>query len=290
MTIKRLEVAITAVHHGNYVVDTDDGLLIDKSVKFKVAFSLGSLEAGKTFKLRYLVERWTWFNDHCFGGQMKVPDFEITKNFKDIKLFGSWAPFLRVISMHPKLWSLKSESQLLGTLLHEMCHQYVGEVMDPYPKETAHGPIWQGTMRAVGMSPSAKSMVRHEDLRSLKEDKVVEKFETVRRRATFESFPASQLLTPAVLVNKARGRETQVMIIGGHSRTRVDHYSADMVPGFKEKDVPSATFNWFKVEDLYLPSDAVFQDDFPAAFKTPRAKQKATTIVAHLQANKPKTE
>lgn len=126
MTLSLIRI-VGSLSRGPITVDEAAGVLIP-NVKFPTTLSLGSIEGGgTTYKIKYLTERWNWFNTHLFGGVMKQPKFEITRSMPDIKQFGSWQPGTRILRMHPKLWALKSEAQCLGTLVHEMAHQYEGE-------------------------------------------------------------------------------------------------------------------------------------------------------------------
>ncbi len=282
MSITRIELS-APTRSAFLEVDEYDGVLI-KGVKFVTAFSLGQLEAGTQFKIKYLKERWAWFNDHCFGGVMKPPDsWEISKNFKDIKLFGSWNSFYRRIKMHPKLWQLKNESQCLGTLLHEMAHQYETEHEPRGQAEDAHGPTWQGIMRRVGLSPRAKWVGKQEDLRSIHEERVVQRMQRATRKATPELLVGEYNL--AVYVNMVKGRKTPLVIIGGFVRTPAEGWRTTFVPGFSDKVLTTNDlFRWYEVSNLYLPDVPEIQADFPKTLLSEKAKLFAKRIHAELTA------
>lgn len=283
MSIRQVEIA-DPTRSSLIVVDEFDGVLIP-NVKFPTAFSLGALEQGKTFKIKYLKERWTWFNDHCFGGDMKMPkEFDITKNFQDIKLFGSWTPSERKIKMHPKLWQLKDESQCLGTLAHEMAHQYVSEKYPEARREDAHGPTWKSVMTRIGLSPSAKWNGRQEDLRSLKEEKVVQRFSTTAPKVKVEKFTSPYNL--AVYVNTIKGRETPLVIVGGTMRTPEQHYRTNYVPGFSVKEISGLNFRWYEVANLYIPDQPKIDADFPKELLGKAARDRAEEIYRELEARK----
>ena len=281
MSIRELEIAEPI--RGPIDVDEYDGVLIP-NVKFPTAFSLGQLEGnGKTFKTKYLKERWHWFNNHCFGGVMKEPDvWEITKAFKDIKLFGSWTSSSRRIKMHPKLWELKDERQCLGTLLHEMAHQYVFEHEPWAAHEDSHGPSWQNAMIRLGMSKAAKWRGKQEDLQGQKERKVVERFQSTAPRANRTTF--KDAFNYGVLVNTVKGRETPLVIVGPNwFREPEQGFNGVYVPGFSVKEIGMSIFKWYNLEQLYKP-DLIEVEDFPAELKGEAAKRKVRHIVLTLEA------
>lgn len=283
MSIKQIELA-GPMHAPQIVADEYDGVLLP-DVKFPTAFSLGSLEQGKTFKIKYLTERWHWFNQHSFGGAMKLPnEFEITKNFKDIKLFGSWTPGKRLLKMHPKLWLLKSESQCLGTLLHEMAHQYVDEHIPDARREDPHGPTWKSVMTKIGLSPAAKWNGRHEDLRSIQEHRVVDRFRTTAPKVLLEQFVQPYNL--AVYVNTVKGRKTPLVVIGSYLREKSEGWRDTFVPAFSAKDATGDSFRWYELQFLYTPDKPEVDADFPKILLGNRAKEKAQQIFELLQARK----
>lgn len=281
MTIKRLAFAVTSnLSRGPIDVDAEAGVLIP-GVKFPTAFSLGAIEGtAKTYKVKFLKERWAWFNAQLFGGVMAEPNFVISKNFKDIKALGTYTSIIRELMIHPKLWDLKSESVILGTLVHEMAHQYEFEHEHRPPGEDVHGQTWQSIMARVGMPTRAKFLGKDKDsLMDHKERKVTERFDTVVQKAKLSDF--ERIKNFAMYVDKVRGRETPLIIVGPYHRSGS---TREYVPGFAKTEVNKSTFSWFDLTSVYIP-DKLQVMNFPAELLGAQADAKANAVSQYLTAD-----
>lgn len=138
-------------------MDESSGIEVDPEVKFKTTFSIARIDRGTAFKLRYLKERWVFFNKELFGNEMEIPKFVILKAFKNPKILGLWSSQDKTISVAHKVFTLENDKQLLGTLVHEMAHEYDSEVaktpMSELFRYRGHGPNWKHIMTSIGMPP-----------------------------------------------------------------------------------------------------------------------------------------
>jgi SprT-like family len=138
---------------GRYTVQPDSSVKIDKSVKFKVPWVSVQLSNSATIAHKYLEERWHWANIELFGGEMKMP----VLTMEDHKALGFWRSGDRKLNLQKKLFKLKTDEQILGTLFHEMAHQYEDEVAKTPWRErmqdAGHGPGWIDIMNKIGMPP-----------------------------------------------------------------------------------------------------------------------------------------
>lgn len=263
MTIRKRRV-LGSLSRGPIEVDKDAGILIP-GVKFNTAFSFGIL-GGKSFMVRYLVERWHWFNQHLFGNSMKLPNFEITKNFKEVKLLGSYTGGnIRLLRIHPKLFDLKTEATVLGTLAHEMAHQYEMEVTRRPLGEDSHGATWQRIMHSIGLPTGAMYTGGRQALQDRQEREAVER---LQRRASTLSFADLELGGNRLMyVNKITGKETPILAIGSEKYSRLESGDVTLL-GASVKDVEKGIFRWYRMMYLYK-LDALELKEYPTALKAP---------------------
>ncbi len=115
-------------------------------------------------KLVYLTYQWHKLNDLKFSGKLVLPKIRFLKQLSVDKFrrAGHWrGGSYRELAFNRRLF-LQAEFIVLMTLLHEMCHQYVDEVLHSKDRsEGGHGHEWQETMRNVGLVPSRYN--RHGD-------------------------------------------------------------------------------------------------------------------------------
>jgi hypothetical protein len=163
-------------------VDAEGGVTIPS--KLGSDYRLGRIEGAATdFKLRYLEERWHYFNKHLFGGSMRVPNFVISKAKRTL---GVWRAGKREFELGVRMFLLREDKETLNTIIHEMCHQYVSEVLKVRNLEemgpTGHGPAWQNTMAAVGL-PTGDKFEGHPDVITKKEvlDRRDEKIDLLKK-------------------------------------------------------------------------------------------------------------
>lgn len=281
MSIRRLEVA--TLSPGPITVDAHAGVLIP-GVKFPTPFTYAKIAPGLSFKVKYIEERWHWFNKHLFGGVMKPPlEIEITRNTGEIKTFGSWTSGYRLLKMHPKLWELKDESQALGTLVHEMAHQYEtehrprshDEILKGGADRGAHGPTWQAIMAEIGMPVDATYKGGRQALQTDSERRVVKRYENPYvRKAGPENLIEEQNLL--VHVDFVKGKETPVVIVGNRQRN-ITKWGL-CVPGFDAKDLKTRGWHWYPMSSLFVP-DKIQITDFPRALFSESASNMAYRIL-----------
>jgi hypothetical protein len=146
---------------------------------FKYSYSvcsIGGISNDDFYVTEYLKERWEFFNKHLYGGVMKCPPFKINRKKR---ILGLWRPYSHLMEFGKQMFDLggmTGEKDLLGTLVHEMAHQYVSEILHS-PEKDAHGPVWQHVMQSVGMTTDAKYTGPR-----LKTKKQIEREEEVRQR------------------------------------------------------------------------------------------------------------
>lgn len=148
---------------------------IPAAVKFKFYYSLCDLDTAETYRLSYMKERWDYFNKHLFGGVMKEPKFVVSKKKKSL---GVWYAGTKRMEFGTQMFRLPSETTFLGTMVHEMAHQYDSDVLHtPYHAATkGHGPSWMHIMESIGMISD-----RYYRGPKLKTVKVLEKEKDIRR-------------------------------------------------------------------------------------------------------------
>lgn len=123
--------------------------------EFRYTYELCSVDNSQQYITAYLVERWHFFNTHLYGGVMKVPPFRLNKRKR---ILGLWRPGAGVMEFGTQMFKLggqTGEKDLLGTLVHEMAHQYVSQIIHK-EEINPHGPVWQHVMQSIGMNTDAK--------------------------------------------------------------------------------------------------------------------------------------
>ncbi len=253
-----------SLSRGPIEVDKDAGILIP-GVKFSTAFSFGIL-GGKSFMIRYLIERWHWFNHNLFGNAMTLPNFEITKNFKDVKLLGSYTGGnVRLLRIHPKLFDLKTEATVLGTLAHEMAHQYEMEVTPKPRGEDSHGPTWQRIMHSIGLPTGATYTGGRQALQDRQEREAVERL--VRRSSSLSLSDLAPGGNHLMYVNKITGKETPILAIGDARYARNAEAAWPSLLGTSVHDAAKGIYRWYILGYLYK-LDALEVKTYPAALKS----------------------
>ncbi len=128
----------------------DGSIKLPDSVKFKTSFGLAKLDTGTRFKIKYIEERVSWFNDKCFSSS--IPELKIEIGASKSRL-GALKPFLKVLEISKFMFSIKDESHTLGTIAHELCHAYIDFVAfkDSFTKLDSHGVEWQSVMSSIGL-------------------------------------------------------------------------------------------------------------------------------------------
>lgn len=91
-------------------------------------------------KFLRVVDAWDYLNDVCFKGEMARPKIVVWaelhgfENGKKIPLDGAYS------IETSKIWLRHGSRHLLESLYHEMCHQFIGEILgDKYQK---HGELF----------------------------------------------------------------------------------------------------------------------------------------------------
>jgi hypothetical protein len=215
--------------------------------------------------VRYLTERWHWFNQHLFDHAMTLPNFEITKNFKEVKLLGSYTGgSIRLLKIHPKLFDLKTEATVLGTLVHEMAHQYEMEVTPKPSGEDSHGQTWQRIMHSIGLPTGAKYTGGRQSLQDRQEREAVEKLARRTSLLTFKDLaPGGNRL---MYVESLSGKETPILAIGEEKYSPVLHGVRKLL-GCSAKDAQKNVMNWYPLTRLYK-LDALEVRNFPEILKS----------------------
>lgn len=163
-------------------VDENGGVTIP--AKFGSDYRLCRIEGSATeFKMRYFKDRWVYFNKHLFGGSLREPIFVISKAKRTL---GVWRAGKRELELGVRMFLLREDKETLNTIAHEMCHQYVSEVIKPHSPEemgpTGHGPAWQRTMAGIGL-PIDDKFRGHSDIITKKEvlDRREEKLDLLKK-------------------------------------------------------------------------------------------------------------
>lgn len=106
-------------------------------------------------------QAYDYFNATLFAG--KLPLCLITLNRKS-KAYGYFSPdrFMsrgngseRVdeIALNPDTFEVRTDEQILSTLVHEMCHLWQQHLGDP-PRKFYHDKQWAAKMKEVGLQPT----------------------------------------------------------------------------------------------------------------------------------------
>ena len=157
MVAKPQEANIVLLHLANLssegiIVHEHGGVSVPSSVQFKTHYSVCSLDTAEAYRIEYLKERWHYFNKHLFGALLREPDFRVNNK---VKFLGLWFKGSRRIEVGKRMFKQPTEVNLLGTLVHEMAHQYNDEVLFSTDLD-GHGESWQHIMQSVGLTTDAK--------------------------------------------------------------------------------------------------------------------------------------
>lgn len=280
-TVKDKSATVASLSKGRMVVDLSSGITLDPPVKFKVPYSFCKIDKGTTFKLRYIVERWHWFNTELFGGQMKVPNIQVDKAFKNPKTLGFWRGSDRVLMMAHKMFTLPTDKQILGTLVHEMAHQYDFEILQTPWRERmikrGHGPSWDHVMQSVGMPADDKFAGDADELldekqkenldlrRGIKDPNDPGKSGTGSNKITVESLDGLEYL-PALYIN-GRGDSTPIILL---NKQMGGPGSGDLYRGFDKSDVKKDSWSYYRLANCIKPTTMQMKK-FPVEFKSVRA-------------------
>lgn len=143
---------------GIHPTDTAVTLRVGVPERFRLAGTDSSM-------LKHIEAVWEKANEVLFEGKMKKPRFSLLKgasasNFTKRGLW-SWNGDSGTLSISPHLYSTRREAFVVGTIVHEMCHQYNTEVdrlsREEMAVEAGHGPEWRRRMEIVGLVPSRYS-------------------------------------------------------------------------------------------------------------------------------------
>jgi hypothetical protein len=105
--------------------------------------------------LAELRRAWTDFNARHLGGRLQPPVLQIDRG--ELRL-GRWEPEARLLSLaHHHIWT-HAWDEVLGTLKHEMAHQYVDEVLGG--DERPHGPQFARACQLLGIDARASGTPR----------------------------------------------------------------------------------------------------------------------------------
>ena len=139
----------------HYLTTPDDGLILldTKSVKIRGQWSVARI-GGLVWYRRWLVNRWHVLNELMFGSQMKEPTDLVIGSRTTV--LGTWSPWKRQLLVSAVCFSHKTEEHALGTLAHEMAHQYESEHSPRPYGEDAHGQMWRNIMLSIGFSDRSK--------------------------------------------------------------------------------------------------------------------------------------
>ena len=139
----------------HYLTTSDDGLVLldTKSIPTRGQWSVVRI-GGPAWYRRWLVNRWNVLNELLFDSRMKEPTDLVIGSRTTV--LGTWSPWKRQLLVSAVCFSHKTEEHALGTLAHEMAHQYESE-HSPRPYcEDAHGQMWKNIMLSIGFSDRSK--------------------------------------------------------------------------------------------------------------------------------------
>jgi len=101
--------------------------------------------------LQKLRSEWQIVNKQCFAGRLTPPVLCIDRG--EVR-FGRWERVGRILGISEQhIWN-QPWDEVLGTLKHEMAHQYAAEVLGALD-EVAHGPSFAQACKLAGVSPRA---------------------------------------------------------------------------------------------------------------------------------------
>jgi hypothetical protein len=259
---------------GRITVDSSSGVTIDPEVKFKVPYAFCKIDKGTTFKLKYVKERWHWLNTELFGSKMVEPHFVVGKAFKNPKTLGHWKAYTKELLIANKIFLLPYDKQVLGTLVHEMSHQYDSEILQTPVRvrmiKGGHGPSWDYVMKSVGMPPDDKFAGDSTELldEQQKENLEIKKAnpKDAPNKITPESFGKERYIPALYITN--RGTTQPIILLNKRLGSNRDVYAY-----FDKKDIISGYHgypNWVLINSCMKPTPSQLKK-FPSEFNTIRA-------------------
>lgn len=262
------------------VVDANSGVTLPSTVKFEVPYSFAKLSQSKATQEAYLLERWKWFNENLFGGRMTPPKFEIMKNMVNPKTLGLWFPGRNLIKLAGKLFRLPTDVQPLGTLVHEMAHQYVDTILQQR-HEDAHGPTWKHVMVQVGMPPDAKYTGDYVEMLDKSQRDMIKVVKENVNPPLDEV--QKNLMTFCLAIEPRKKKETPTVLVGSHGFVRSTDTTRPSVPVYTERQLGIEEFNWVYYDSLKVLDviDARFK--IPSVLRESVSKAKAQAIADYLK-------
>lgn len=149
---------------------------IDESKEISLVARVGSLaklfmtantrsEIGAGAQLKWLNEMWVKANHVLFGNKLTLPKIRRLKRVAvtSFRLRGMWYPAQKIIAISPNLFGASEEYIVLGTLVHEMCHQAVTDIDKVWNEPNkGHGPNWERWMHHCRLDPIRYSQYDNE--------------------------------------------------------------------------------------------------------------------------------
>jgi predicted SprT family Zn-dependent metalloprotease len=120
----------------------------------KTSYAVCALDTADAYRIDFLKEHWHYFNKHLFGGLLREPTFSLSNKKRNL---GTWYKDQRMIEIAKRMFKQPKSTQLLGTLVHEMAHQYDDEILHTRDSDV-HGQSWQHIMASIGLTTDAKYM------------------------------------------------------------------------------------------------------------------------------------
>jgi hypothetical protein len=267
---------LAALSKANIEVDENGGITFPPEIRWKTPYSFAKLSGSSVQQINFTKERWSWFNEHLFGGVLTMPDFEISKATTAMKTLGLWYPYKKKLVLAGKLFKLPTDSQALGTLVHEMAHQYESEITPRPNSEDAHGPTWQGIMRDIGQPTGAKYTGPSQRLYDTEQLTLLEK---VKKERPSVDTVYSTLITYCFQVDLKKKKQTPFVIVGEHTQRRVRAADAQtLVPGFTELDLKAGQWRWVAYSSLTVLDPFTARLKMPESLRDAKAKAYAALV------------
>lgn len=268
-----------ALSKANIEVDKNSGITFPPGVTFQTPFTFARISQASATRLAYLQERWDWFNKNLFGSDLSPPKFILSRNSKNPKLLGWWTAYFREMGFSPQLFNVPHDKTLLGTLVHEMAHQYVSEVEKPPYHEDAHGPTWKSVMTRVGMPDDDKYYGDVLELRDKNQRKITEEIRAPIIEDDVEKLRTSEFSYARYLDSK-KAKDTPVIIVGGYEKQ-------GRLAGFNASQILENPFVWYPKSYLRLVDPIQARISFPKVFFSTFAKSKVQEVKNALETNYP---
>lgn len=269
------------------IIRPDAATVLPDSAKFITRYSLCKVESGTSYKMRWLVERWTWCNTHMFGGRLRTPNFVISRANKD-KTLGVWRPSKREMELAHKLFLLKDEAHAVGTLIHEMAHQYNDEVEHTTSLEDreddfrtkGHGRVWKSIMERLGQPTDAGFTGDHTELLDYKKQKVIEQLDSGQRILINNTELQKKEKHFLVFVDKKKGTE-KIICATNKVRPKPNHPTEVLVAAFDTTQVRYLAFSWYPLSSCYVAMPSKVKKEAPELLSV-AAEYKHEEIMRHL--------